>query len=437
MSEIVISLKDVSKCYKRYARPVDRLKELILPNKDLSKEFWALQDIDLEILQGETVGIVGQNGSGKSTLLQIITGTLTPTKGQVNVHKRVSALLELGSGFNPEFTGEQNIFFNGQILGLSREEIENKYNDIVSFAEIGDFISQPVKTYSSGMVVRLAFAVIANLEPQILIVDEALAVGDAKFQSRCMKRIRQLKDQGVTILFVSHDSSSVKMLCQRAVLMDKGRILETGTPNTIINHYIALLSSSERDDTNLEEVILNKENNDVIEKSILDGKTIYSVNNEAPLISDSEKHRHGNGLAIIKDAKLIDCHNRESTKLKTGKNFNLVAYIETLTNIDDLVVGISIRNLMGVVIYGTNTFLLNSQLIAIEASSLLKVNFQIPCYFNKGVYTVTLGLHSEEGVSYDWIDELIVFEVTNTNQCDGILDLKSTVEIQKEFYIRA
>jgi len=222
MSEIAISLTNVSKCYKRYNRPLDRLKEIVLPGRSRAQEFWALRDINLEVAQGDTLGIVGQNGSGKSTLLQIIAGTLTPTTGEVWVNGRVSALLELGSGFNPEFTGRQNVFFNGQILGLSREEIAAKFDSIAAFADIGDFLDQPVKTYSSGMVVRLAFAVVANIDPTILIVDEALAVGDARFQARCMKRIRQLKEQGVTILFVSHDSASVKMLCTRAALMDYG-----------------------------------------------------------------------------------------------------------------------------------------------------------------------------------------------------------------------
>lgn len=243
MSEIAISLKNISKCYKRYNRPIDRLKEILLPGKSHAQKFWALQDINLEVAQGETLGIIGQNGSGKSTLLHIIDGTVAPTTGEVWVKGRVSALLELGSGFNPEFTGRQNVFFNGQILGLSREEIKTKFDRIAAFADIGDFIDQPVKTYSSGMVVRLAFAVVANTEPKILIVDEALAVGDAKFQARCMKRIRQLKEQGVTILFVSHDSSSVKALCQRVVLLNQGRILEVGYPKDVFNHYIALLSS--------------------------------------------------------------------------------------------------------------------------------------------------------------------------------------------------
>jgi lipopolysaccharide transport system ATP-binding protein len=412
MSEIAISLKNVSKCYKRYNHPVDRLKETFLPGKSHAQMFWALRDINLDVAQGETLGIIGQNGSGKSTLLQIIAGTLTPTTGEVAVNGRVSALLELGSGFNPEFTGRQNVFFNGQILGLSREEIKAKFDQIAAFADIGDFLDQPVKTYSSGMVVRLAFAVVANTEPKILIVDEALAVGDAKFQVRCMKRIRQLKEQGVTILFVSHDSSSVKMLCQRAALMSHGRILSTGHPKDVVNHYIALLSShkDEAEVVNLEAIDTEGSNNE-------QNKNIY---------------RHGNQLAVLNYVKITDLDNQEiESKLETGSFFKIVVCLEAKIEISDLVIGLSIRNLMGVVIYGTNTHLMGVQLPQLKKYQQLTASFQIPCYLNKGIYTVTTAIHSEEGMSYDWMDDVIVLEVTNGNRCDGLVDLNSQIKINK------
>ncbi len=409
--EIAISLKNISKCYKRYARPVDKLKEILLRGQNHAQEFWALRDINLEISKGETVGIIGQNGSGKSTLLQIVAGTLTPTTGEVWVNGRVSALLELGSGFNPEFTGRQNVFFNGQILGLSKEQIEAKFDDIAAFAEIGDFIEHPVKTYSSGMVVRLAFAVIANTEPSILIVDEALSVGDARFQARCMKRIREMKDQGVTLLFVSHDSSSVKMLCKTAVLMNHGRVLEIGKPKEVVNHYIALLSSQ----TNQEEI-----------------EEIDSLENHEDFVTDTQddplsKHRHGNKLAVIKDVKILSLAQQEITKVETGKIFNVEIILVAKGKLSDVIVGISIRNLMGLVMYGTNTKLLDVKLPELSNDDQLKVSFQLPCHLNKGVYTLTVGVHSEEGISYDWIDEMVVFEVNNNIFCDGILDLRSTV----------
>ncbi len=412
MSEIAISLNKVSKCYKRYSRPVDRLKELLLPGKSHAENFWALRDINLEVAKGETLGIIGQNGSGKSTLLQIIAGTLTPTTGEVRVNGRVSALLELGSGFNPEFTGRQNVFFNGRLLGLSREEIEAKFEDIAAFAEIGDFLDQPVKTYSSGMVVRLAFAVVANTEPDILIVDEALAVGDAKFQARCMKRIRQLKEQGVTILFVSHDCSSVKMLCQRAALMSEGKIINIGSPKDVVDYYIALLSSAQ------------PEKDAEIMTSVSRGSNIVSPNQAQKI------HRHGNKFATLNSVKLTDLEGREiNEKLENGTLFNIVVDLEATTDLSDLVVGFYISNLMGVFIYGTNTHLMDIKLNHLTPGQKLTASFQIPCYLNKGIYTVTVGIHSEEGTSYDWMNEILILEVINSNNCTGLIDLKAQAKV--------
>lgn len=421
--EIAISLKNISKCYKRYARPVDRLKEILLPGKSHAQEFWALRDINLEIPKGETLGIIGQNGSGKSTLLQIVAGTLTPTTGDVFVNGRISALLELGSGFNPEFTGRQNVFFNGRILGLSNEEISAKFEDIAAFAEIGQFIDEPVKTYSSGMVVRLAFAVIANTEPSILIVDEALAVGDARFQARCMKRIRQLKEQGVTILFVSHDSSSVKMLCKTAVLVNGGKILEIGEPKDVVNHYVALLSSDSEEDKQIKQSLeLSKEIKEI------ENHDDFVVKNQ----TQKKLHRHGNKLAVIDSVKITDLDNKEISKVETGSTFKIIVSLQAKEELAKVIVGISLRNLMGLVMYGVNTHIMNIDLPDLKPGQQLSVIFYIPCHLNKGVYTFTVGIHSEEGVSYDWVDELIVFEVINGNLCDGVVDLKSTVEISKE-----
>lgn len=256
--EIVIDVQNLSKRYEIYATPRDRLKQLVLPNvyrvatrlgrmfgrksDDYSpptyfRAFWALQDVSFQVRRGETLGIVGRNGSGKSTLLQLICSTLAPTSGDVTVKGRVSALLELGSGFNPEYTGRENIFLNGQILGLSKKELEIRYDAIVEFADIGDFIDQPVKTYSSGMVVRLAFAVAINVDPEILVIDEALAVGDVGFQARCFTKINELKQHGVTLLFVSHSPDAVTQLCDRAILLDRGKLLLLGTPYQTIRAY--------------------------------------------------------------------------------------------------------------------------------------------------------------------------------------------------------
>lgn len=241
MTEIAIAIKKISKCFKRYAHPADRLKELLFPIKKRGDEFLALREISLEIPKGKTIGIVGRNGSGKSTLLQIIAGTLTPTSGEMQVNGRIAALLELGSGFNPEFTGRQNVFFNGRLLGLNQQELEAKYDEIVAFADIGDFIDRPVKTYSSGMFVRLAFAVATSVEPDILVVDEALSVGDEAFQRKCFARIQKIKDKGGTILFVSHSPASVVTLCDSAILMDRGELLLVAHPKLAIAKYQELI----------------------------------------------------------------------------------------------------------------------------------------------------------------------------------------------------
>ena len=236
--DIVLSVKNVSKCFEMYEKPVHRLYQtLCAGRKKFYKEFWALKDISFDVHRGECVGIIGRNGAGKSTVLQIITGTLAPTSGEVKVNGRIAALLELGSGFNPEFTGHENVYLNGAILGLSKEEIDKRYDDILAFADIGDFIDQPVKTYSSGMMVRLAFAVQVMVDPDVLIVDEALAVGDMFFQQKCLHYMKRLCERGCTLLFVSHSLGTVRSLCQRAILLRGGRIVCDGEASDVCNQY--------------------------------------------------------------------------------------------------------------------------------------------------------------------------------------------------------
>ncbi len=413
-----IRLNNISKCFKRYGKPIDRLKEALQPSKSRADEFWALRDINLEIERGETYGIIGQNGSGKSTLLQIIAGTLTPTSGTRQVNGRISALLELGSGFNPEFTGRQNVFLNGQILGLSQMEIADKFDDIAAFANIGQFIEQPVKTYSSGMMVRLAFAVAINVEPEILIVDEALSVGDVKFQARCMKRIRQLKESGVTILFVSHDASSVKMLCNQALLLNHGEQVMQGKPNKVVDRYVAMLSAEDPDSIAEElKAIANRQTDKPDPQNIEEQPTALSV------------HQHGNKQVHIEQVKLLKAKRQPTERFRHGEEMtiaiSLVGQIETL----DLIVGISIRNLLGVVVYGTNTEHLTKKLLNLQSQESLEIEFTFPCHINRGSYTLTVGVHSEEGLSYDWVDEMIVFEVENDRKCDGLVDLDAQVSI--------
>ncbi|MGK6939810.1 ABC transporter ATP-binding protein [Pseudomonas aeruginosa] len=253
-SEIAIKVENLSKCYQIYDQPRDRLKQFVLPRmqqligrppSQYYREFWALKDVSFDVKKGESVGIIGRNGSGKSTLLQIITGTLAPTSGSTTTNGRIAALLELGSGFNPEFTGRENVYLNGALLGFSADQINEKFDAIAAFADIGEHLDQPVKTYSSGMLVRLAFAVQVQVEPEILIVDEALAVGDALFQKRCFQRIEKLVSDGTTLLFVSHDQESVRTLTNRALLLNKGRSIEWGLSSEVVLSYRKLLHDEE------------------------------------------------------------------------------------------------------------------------------------------------------------------------------------------------
>ncbi|MCW2278996.1 ABC transporter ATP-binding protein [Heliophilum fasciatum] len=257
--DIAIRVNNLSKCYHIYERPQDRLKQSLYPRfqqlmgrqpSTYFREFWALRDVSFEIKKGETVGIIGRNGSGKSTLLQIICGTLTPTGGTVDTRGRIAALLELGSGFNPEFTGRENVYMNGSILGLSREEMDARFDDIAAFADIGEFIDQPVKTYSSGMYVRLAFAVAVAVEPQIMVVDEALSVGDIRFQNKCLRRLDEIKASGCSILFVSHSSTMIESFCDSVVWLEQGEIRDSGRPNEVVRRYVDYMAHGVNDSGN-------------------------------------------------------------------------------------------------------------------------------------------------------------------------------------------
>ncbi len=406
--EIAISLKNVSKCFKRYNRPVDRLKEILLPGNNRSEEFWALRDIELEIPRGQTIGIVGRNGSGKSTLLQIIAGTLTPTTGEVQVHGRVSALLELGSGFNPEFTGRQNVFFNGRILGLSQNEIEEKFDEIASFADIGDFIDQPVKTYSSGMFVRLAFAVAVNVNPEILIVDEALAVGDIAFQHRCMRRMRKLMDSGVTTLFVSHDAGSIKTLCNSAVMIHDGEIQSVGIPNLVISQYLKTLSELEVSlDDSVDKALTN------IEKK--DKSNIESQNDKSKFLVEAKPIRRGNRQAFISQVKILNILNEDvgqNPVFDFNETIKLFVEVETSQMLKECIIGFFICDKNGNEIIGTNSFEENHKIENIEANSKLQLTFEFKLPLRTSSYSLTVAVtESYTSMMSDWIDNAIVFQV--------------------------
>ncbi|MBV6623516.1 MAG: ABC transporter ATP-binding protein [Rivularia sp. (in: Bacteria)] len=402
MSEdIAIALRNVSKCFQRYARPFDRLQEILFPGKSKTSQFWALRDIDLEITKGQTVGIVGRNGCGKSTLLQIIAGTLTPTTGEVVVRGRVSALLELGSGFNPEFTGKQNVFFNARLLGLSQQEIENKFDEIAAFADIGDFIQQPVKTYSSGMFVRLAFAVAVNVEPEILIVDEALAVGDIVFQHRCMRRMRSLMDSGVTTLFVSHDSGAIKTLCNSAIMIDDGNIHASGTPNNVIIKYMKLVTESEL-------ALVNPEDNQKQDN-------VLQPTSKATFESELAQTRRGSRKALIENIKLFH-QSGEETEPNPVFAFNeqvkLLVEVRVYQELQGCIVGFFACDKNGNELIGSNTIEENQPIGKLAAGTNLQIEFLFKLPLRPSSYSLTVaGAENYTAMTFDWIDHAIVFQV--------------------------
>jgi lipopolysaccharide transport system ATP-binding protein len=345
---IAIRVENVSKCFEIYDNPSNRLKQFILPRlsrlfrkapKKYYREFWALKDISFEIKKGETIGIFGLNGSGKSTLLQIICGTLNPTLGNVETNGRIAALLELGSGFNPEFTGRENVFLNGTLLGLSHEEVETKFEAITEFADIGEFIDQPVKTYSSGMIVRLAFAVSISVEPDILVVDEALAVGDAAFQFKCLERLEQLTKSGVTLIFVSHDIQMVKSFCSRAIYLKAGEVQAMGISHHLAELYLLDIRNEQAKSFSEKPISVNKKpslgENDTISFGTNQGSiiraefiqtglmhTIYNGDDKASLLIEAEYEKD-----LINPHITIIILNQKMIELG-GRSFRIQAYEE-------------------------------------------------------------------------------------------------------------
>ncbi len=433
--EIAISLKNVSKCYKRYARPVDRLKEILLPGKSQAQEFWALRDISLEVSKGETLGIIGQNGSGKSTLLQIIARTLTPTTGEVSINGRVSALLELGSGFNPEFTGRQNVFFNGQILGLSKEEIQAKYDEIAAFADIGDFIDQPVKTYSSGMFVRLAFAVAVSVNPDILIVDEALAVGDIYFQQKCFDRIRSLKHRGTTLLFVSHDSGAVHKLCNRALLLETGALVLDAKPRQVIDLYEAKLLQKKDIQPDAVEIQVMSSSHKTISQEDKDYLGV-SLEIQEVVINNPE--------VVIKFIKFLDETDREIEVVVSEQFLQISIGVLFLQSFDDPHIGFKIRERTGEVIFETNTYCMGQQLGRVESDTFLEIRFKFDVPLVEGEYTITLGI--ADGVIGEssfkrtlvYAHNVAMLKVLRNKDSilwSGIVNLCPSMSINKYYYV--
>jgi ABC-type polysaccharide/polyol phosphate transport system ATPase subunit len=422
-----LRIERVSKQYRIYDHPGDRLKESLTRGYwKWHREFWALNDISFEVEAGTTTGIVGPNGSGKSTLLQIITGTLEPTHGNVAYEGRIAALLELGAGFNPEFTGIENIFMNAALIGLSRTETQKLLPEIERFAEIGDFIHQPVKTYSSGMYVRLAFATAVATDPQILIIDEALSVGDAVFQHRCLRRIKQMQESGTTILFVSHDVSAVKALCSRAILLNGGRVEVDGKPQDVLNRYLGLIM--EREEAYDAEPASTGHEGSVAATTEIDA---IPDDFSQPSPSLRYSYRHGDKSAEVLSAEVLDAARKSPDLIETGDALVARMRVRFHSDIDDPVFGFLIRNRHGISAYGINTHQLGLKFGRVKSGDVMEVSFPFDCWLGPDDYSVSFAVHSEDIISYDWLDGVSFFRVIAGMKIEGLANLNASAVARK------
>ena len=443
-NDIAISVKNLSKCYQIYSTPGSRLKQFIVPrlkkllgraSVNYYREFWALKDISFEVKRGETVGIIGSNGSGKSTLLQMICGTLTPTTGSVRTHGRVAALLELGAGFNPEFTGRENVYLNATVLGLSLEEIDARFDAIAAFADIGEFIDQPIKTYSSGMSVRLAFAVQSQIDPDIFIVDEALSVGDAKFQAKCFDRLRQLKENGTCILLVTHSSEQIVSHCTQAILLSKGVQLEAGKPKDVVNRYLDLLFGKVKADIT---PAAEPQPESAAPLARVDDYQLYTTSDTFSTRPGYNPHeyRWGDGTATILDYFFAADGAHYPSAVSTGQNLTLAVMVKLLKDFHRPILGITIKTKEGVTVYGANTETLGCKDFGEAGSmgSIIQVAAEFKCNLAAGDYFISLGLaskHGEEVIPHDRRYDSIHLQVRPNDQFFGLADLGFTLQAKK------
>ena len=405
-----ITVKDLKKVYKLYDKPSDRFKEAFGLTRKKAKEHYALNGVSLEIFQGETVGIIGTNGSGKSTILKIITGVLSPTSGEVNVSGRISALLELGAGFNMEYNGIENVYLNGTMMGFSQKEIDAKLPEILKFADIGDYVYQPVKTYSSGMFVRLAFAVAINIEPEILIVDEALSVGDVFFQAKCYHKFEEFKKMGKTIVFVSHDLSSISKYCDRVYLLNQGNLLGEGSPKEMIDAFKRVLVGQYE--------IHDKEDMDIhIPENVLNPELL----------------EYGTKQAEMTEFYITDDKGVKTTAVIKGTEFTIHVKVAFHDRIVAPIFAFSFKNIKGTEITGTNSMIEKAFLQPVEAGVVKEVTFKQNMSLQGGEYLLSLGVTGYEGSEFQVYHRLYdVLNVTVVSDKDtvGFYDMNSKVEVK-------
>lgn len=455
-SDVTIKVDSVSKAYAVYSKPRDRLKQLVVPAvqralgikpKRYYREFQALKNVSFEVRKGETVGLLGRNGSGKSTVLQLICGTLNPTTGNVITNGRVAALLELGAGFNPEFTGRENVFLSGAIMGLSRKEIESKFPAIESFADIGEFIDMPVKTYSSGMYVRLAFAVHAQVEPDILIVDEALAVGDARFQAKCFNRLRELRDRGTSILLVTHSTEQVVTHCDRAILLDQGKKIQEGASRDVVNHYLDLLYGNQPQE-NIPPSLTSIDTNS--------GTVASSGNYDAEVLAvdadffksnvsrfeirpsyNPNEYRWGDRKAEIFDFLSLVKSQPFPSVITSGSKLVIYLLCNFSSPIKKPIFGFTLKTKEGVTVYGTNseTGQCDGHTLTALAGSRALIRFECNLNCGGGDYFLSVGIASRDDagnvVPHDRRYDAIHLHIAETNKFLGIANLHAELIIDK------
>ncbi|MEB8192366.1 Teichoic acids export ATP-binding protein TagH [compost metagenome] len=452
-NDYAIEVDNISKCYQVYDNPLRRLKDFIVPKIDqrlgrvarvYHDEFWALQDISFKLPRGQTIGVVGKNGSGKSTLLQILAGTLTPTSGEVRVNGRIAALLELGAGFNNDFSGRENVYLNASLLGLTKSEVDNRLDDILAFADIGHFIDSPVRSYSSGMLVRLAFAVQAQINPEILIVDEALAVGDAKFQAKCFARLKQLKANGTSILFVSHATEQIVTHCDRAILLNDGELVLEDSPRIVVNHYLDLLfGKSPKESAERASVSASIEQAAKGEQERLDRE--MEVEEQSQTVKESAwqygedgfiqranynnaEYRWGDRGAEIVDYHLVQGSEEYPTICKHGQLLRFKFRIKFTQLVVRPIFGFAIKTKEGITIYNTNTEYKDVNFAdETKSNDEYIVSVEIPGVLSQGDYFISVGIASSDGVGniipHDRRYDSIHLAVEPTPDFIGLVDL--------------
>lgn len=421
--EIAIAVDNICKVYKLYDKPMDRMVEALgLSRKKKYREHYALSNVSFHVKKGECVGIIGTNGSGKSTILKIITGVLNPTSGNLTVNGRISALLELGAGFNMEYTGIENIYLNGTMNGFSEEEIEARMQDILDFADIGDYVKQPVKTYSSGMFVRLAFSVAINIEPEILIVDEALSVGDVFFQAKCYHKFEEFKEQGKTIIFVSHDLSSIAKYCDRVVLLNQGVKLGEGAPKQMIDDYKrVLVGQYELPESRSENSLLN------------DADIQNAVRKKEKKETSSKLLEYGTGEAEIEEFYLTDEHGTRSNAIIKGMEFGIHMRVRFHADLPAPIFAFSIKNVKGTEITGTNTMFEKAFLEPVKAGMVKDITFTQKMSLQGGEYLLSFGVTGYDGndfqVYHRLYDALDVTVISDKNTV-GYYDMNSAIVVE-------